>query len=302
MELRNLRVFVEVVRQGGFTEAARVLFSTQSTVSKSIRALEDELGLSLLERGTRRTMPTTAGEIVLRHAQRIMGTREDLLAELAELKGLQRGTLRLGLPRVGSDVLFAPAFARFRARYPAIEVQLREAGSVHLREWLHSGELDLAGLLLPLAEEFETQELTCEPLVALLPVNHPLASQARTSLADLADTPLILFDQSFALHAMISQALRHQRLDPPVAARTSQIGFMIELVQSGVGVAFLPGMIARVHPRPGIALVPLDEPTLAWRMALAWRRDAFLPHAARAWLDTLREAQHETTCQAPPLD
>ncbi|HWU03195.1 MAG TPA: LysR substrate-binding domain-containing protein, partial [Novosphingobium sp.] len=71
---------------------------------------------------------------------------------------------------------------------------------------------------------------------------------------------------------------------PQVAARTSQLGFMLELVAAGVGVAFLPRMIARLHARPGIALVPLAEPGLEWRMALAWRREAYLPHAARAWL------------------
>lgn len=289
MELRNLRVFVEVVRQGGFTEAARVLFSTQSTVSKAIRALEDELGLALLERGSRRTAPTDAGEIVLKHAQRMLGIREDILTEVAELKGLQRGTLRLGLPRVGSDALFAPIFARFRALYPGIEVELYEAGSAALRERLHSGDLDLAGLLLPVPEEFETQELAREPLLAVLPAAHPLAGQGVVSLPELAALPLILFDSGFVLHAMITQAFRAQRLDPAVAARTSQIGFMLELVEAGVGVAFLPAMIARLHARPGLALVSLADPALEWRMALAWRREAYLAHAARAWLAAAQE-------------
>jgi DNA-binding transcriptional LysR family regulator len=70
MELRNLRVLVEVVRLGGFTEAARSLFSTQSTVSKSIRALEEELGVPLLHRASRKVAPTAAGEIAVRHGQR----------------------------------------------------------------------------------------------------------------------------------------------------------------------------------------------------------------------------------------
>ncbi|HZU65419.1 MAG TPA: LysR family transcriptional regulator, partial [Novosphingobium sp.] len=184
MELRNLKVFVEVVRQGGFTEAARVLFSTQSTVSKAIRALEEELGLPLLERGSRRVAATAAGAIVYRQALRILGAREDLVSEIAELKGLQRGTLRLGLPQVGGDALFAPIFARFRQLYPGIEVELREYGSARLRELLHSGELDLAGLLLPVPDEFGTQELGCEPVVALLPGGHRLAGAARLAFAD----------------------------------------------------------------------------------------------------------------------
>ncbi|HWU01906.1 MAG TPA: LysR family transcriptional regulator, partial [Novosphingobium sp.] len=208
MELRNVRVFVEVVRQEGFTEAARVLFSTQSTVSKAVRALEDELGVPLLNRSSRAITPTAAGQIVLRHGQRMLGAREDLLTEVAELKGVQRGTLRLGLPRVGSDALFAPIFARFRAAHPGVEVELREAGSARLRELLHSGELDLAGLLLPVPDAFETQELAREPLVALLPASHPLAGAGPVALADLAGLPLVLFDTGFVLHAMLTQAFR----------------------------------------------------------------------------------------------
>jgi len=286
MELRNLRVLVEVVRQGGFTEAARVLFSTQSTVSKAIRALEDELGVVLLHRGSRTVGLTAAGAIVLRHSQKMLGLRDDMLTEIAELRGVQRGTLRLGLPRIGSDALFAPIFARFCALYPGIDIELREAGSARLRELLQSGELDLAGLLLPVPDAFATQELACEPLVALLPNGHALTERRELAVTDLAEMPLVLFDTGFVLHAMITQAFRARHIQPKVAARTSQVGFMLELVAAGVGVAFLPRMIARLHARAGVAQVPLVAPGLEWRMALAWRRDAYLSHAARAWLQT----------------
>ncbi|EGD60107.1 LysR family transcriptional regulator [Novosphingobium nitrogenifigens DSM 19370] len=288
MEMRNLRVLVEVIRQGGFTDAARVLFSTQSTVSKAIKALEDEMGVPLLERGSRHVAPTAAGAIVHRQALRILAAREDLLSEIAELKGLRRGLLRLGLPRVGGDALFAPIFARFRQRYPGIEVQLSEHGSARLRELLHSGELDLAGLLLPVSDEFETQELGREPVDALLPASHRLATRDSLRFSDLADTPLVLFDTGFMLHAMVTDAFRAHRLTPQVAAQSSQIGFMLELVAAGIGVSFLPRLVAHMHRREGVVQIPVGDPALEWRMALAWRREAYLPHAARAWLDVAR--------------
>src|SRR5271170_2972465 len=120
MELRNLRAFVEVVRRGGFTEASKVVFTTQSTVSKSVKQLEDELNIKLLDRiGTKSTM-TAAGEIVFRRAMQMLAVRDDLVAELDELRGLKRGALRVGLPAVGSDALFAPIFSAFRSRYPGV--------------------------------------------------------------------------------------------------------------------------------------------------------------------------------------
>ena len=99
MEIRTLRAFVEVVRQGGFSQAAKVVFATQSTVSKAVKQLEDEIGVLLLDRVGHRSTLTAAGEIVYRRALRILAERDDLMSELDEVRGLKRGLLRLGLPR-----------------------------------------------------------------------------------------------------------------------------------------------------------------------------------------------------------
>src|SRR5712671_2317219 len=106
MELRALRAFVAVVREGGFSRAAKVLFATQSTVSKAVKQLEDELGLLLFERIGHRSKLTTAGEVVYRRAVAMLVEREDLVAELDDLRGLKSGTLRLGFS-LGSSLLLA---------------------------------------------------------------------------------------------------------------------------------------------------------------------------------------------------
>src|SRR5471032_2860475 len=148
MELRTLRVFVEVVRQGGFTEAAKVVFATQSTVSKAVKQLEDELGVRLLDRIGHRSSITATGEIVYRRALTMLAERDSLISELDDLRGLRRGRLRLGLPRVTSDIMFAPMFAAYRARYPGVDVRIVQDGSARLEELLRSGDIDLAGLVL----------------------------------------------------------------------------------------------------------------------------------------------------------
>src|SRR5579883_3278863 len=98
MDFRTLRAFVEVVRQGGFSQAAKTVFATQSTVSKAVKQLEDEIGVALLDRIGHRTKLTAAGEIVYPRALRLLAERESLMGELQELRGLKRGTLRLGVP------------------------------------------------------------------------------------------------------------------------------------------------------------------------------------------------------------
>lgn len=279
-----------VVRQCGFSQAARTVFATQSTVSKAVKQLEEEIGAPLLDRIGHRSVLTAAGEVVYRRGVKLLADRDDLLAELDEVRGLKRGVLRLGLPPVGSSTLFAPLFAVYRQRYPGIEVRLAEHGADQLADILRAGEVDFAGTLLPTAPEFEWQRVRREPLVALLPPGHPLEARASVTMADLAETPFLLFESGFSLHRIILDACRRAGFEPHVVAASSQIDFMVELVAAGLGVAFLPRMIAAQRAHPGVRQVLLDEPDTEWDMAMAWRRGAYLSGAARAWLALLREA------------
>jgi DNA-binding transcriptional LysR family regulator len=283
MELRPLRAFVEVIRQGGFSRAAETVFATQSTVSKSVKQLEDEIRAPLLDRTGRRVALTAIGEVVYRRGVKLLADRDDLLAEIEEMRGLKRGVLRLGLPPVGSSTLFAPLFAIYRQRYPGIDVRLVEQGSDQLEESLRAGEIDLAGLLLPVAAEFDCTPVRREPMVALIARDHPLASRRSIALRELKDTPFIMFEPGFSLHRIILDASRSAGFEPAIVTLSSQIEFMIELVGAGMGAAFLPRMIAAQRRHPAVGHVLLDEPGLEWSMSMAWRRNGYLSDAAQAW-------------------
>ena len=291
MDIRQLRMLVEVVRHDGFSAAAEAVFATQPTISKAIRQLEDELGEVLLQRSRNGVRLTPAGQIVYRRALALLGEREDMLRELEELRDLQRGELHLGLASLGSDILFAPVFARFRQLYPQIELRVLERGSEALEESLRAGEIELAASLLPVADDLDWQPVRTEPLVALLPRQHPLAGSVSLQLQDLADVPFVLFEKGFLLNRHIIQACLARGFSPREVTRSGQPDFIVALVAAGLGVALLPRMIANARPRADVVLVPLDEPELDWKMVLAWRRGGYLSAAAQAWL-RLVEAQH----------
>jgi DNA-binding transcriptional LysR family regulator len=291
MELRNLRAFAEVVRQGGFSQAAKAVFATQSTVSKAVKHLEDELGLVLLERSVHGPTLTAAGQIVLARAQRMLAERHDLLAELSDLRGLKRGVLRLGLPPVGSARLFAPVFAAYRSRYPGIEIQLSEHGAARLEELLRGGEVELAGLLAPVSRDFEIQQVRSEPIVALVPPDHPLARRDSVSMSELAAVPFLMPEASFALNPIILKACERARFKPNITARSGQLDFLAELVAAGIGVAFVPRLIAEeLSSRSRVRIVDIRNSHMQWNLVLAWRRNGYLSQAANAWLALARES------------
>jgi len=289
MELRNLRAFVEVVRQGGFSQAAKAVFATQSTVSKAVRHLEDEVGAPLLDRIGHRSTLTAVGEVVYRRALRMLAERDDLITELDDLRGLKRGTLRLGLPPVGSSTLFAPLFAIYRQRYPGVEIRLIEHGADRLEEILRAGDIELAASLLPASPDFHSQPVRSEPMTVLIPRGQMRPLRRSTDLVSLRDLPFVLFEEGFAINRMILDLCRSQGFEPKVIARSSQIDFIVELVSAGLGVAFLPRMIAVQQARPSIHQAQLREPQTQWQLAMMWRREAYLSHAARAWLQILAD-------------
>lgn len=299
MEFRTLRAFAEVVRQGGFSQAAKVVFTTQSTISKAVKQLEDELGVPLLDRVGHQSRLTAAGELVYRRALRILVAREDMLTELQELRGLKRGTLRLGLPPYGSDTLFAPVFALYRSRYPGIDIRLIELGGERLEDILLAGEIELGASLLPVSEAFEFQDVVREPLVVLFPLDHEFACSESIACASLKDLPHILLAPGFALNRVVLDLCQRRGYTPRIAARSSQLDFVVELVASGVGVALLPRMIAERRSHAGVRSVPLAEPDAMWRMAMIWRRGGYLSCAAKAWLELTRESDPPTPIGNP---
>ena len=289
MEIRTLRAFVEVVRQGGFSQAAKVVFATQSTVSKAVKQLEDEVGVLLLDRVGHRSTLTAAGEIVYRRALRILAERDDLMSELDEVRGLKRGLLRLGLPPMLSNTLFAPLLAIFRKRYPGVEIRLIEKGIDRLEEILSAGEIDFAVSMLPVSNAFEWQSVSRQPLMVLVPSREIPARKKSIDLADLKQMPFILFESGFATSRMVVEACTRAGFEPTVATRSSQLEFIVELVAGGMGIAFLPKMVAEQRRHPRLRSLLLANPKIDLHIAVTWRRGAHLSHAAKAWLVLVRE-------------
>jgi DNA-binding transcriptional LysR family regulator len=207
------------------------------------------------------------------------------MAELDQLRGLKRGTLRLGLPPVGSSTLFAPLFATYHKRHPGVEIRLVEHGGERLEELLLSGEIELAASLLPVSDTMEWQPVRREPLAVLLSANDELSRRRSVGLPAVKQLPFILFETGFALNRIILDACHRHGFEPNIVARSSQIDFIVELVAAGLGVAFLPRMIAERRKLPSVSRVPLVEPDTDWHIAMVWRRGAYLSQAASAWLD-----------------
>lgn len=290
MDLHSLNVFVEVVRQGGFTAASRRVHLTQPSISRVIRQLEENLGHVLITRDHREVALTDAGKIVYRHALGLLGASGHLRQELQDLAGLRTGELSLGIPPLGGT-LFVPLIKSFKSRHPAIELRLFELGSKATESHLISASLDLGTLLEPVDEErFHHLPFSKERLVLVAALDSRWAARRSVLLKELAEEPFILFPDDFGLNDHITQACGDNGFVPHVVSRSSHAQLIMGLVESGMGVALLPFSVA--YGSRNVALVELEAPSIEWNVALAWAKGAYLSHAARA---LIRLAEMEGT-------
>ena len=291
MDLRAIKYFIEVVDAGGFAKASDKVHLTQPALSKAIRQLEDSLDLQLIERGKRgvalRLSP--AGEVVYRHGLALLAARDDMLGELEAMRSLKSGRLKFGLAPLGSAELFAPVIARFRSLYPKVDMQLLVRGGIEQTNALRKGEIELATGITALDAEFDGIRIRRDPMVVVLPRQHPLAHRRELCLHELADTAQILFEPEYALHQLVVNACTQAGFAPKDVTRVSQPDFGIALVAAGTGAMILPSYIADRHAVSGVVSVALCETDLYWELSLFWRRGQPLSFAAEAMIALVKE-------------
>jgi DNA-binding transcriptional LysR family regulator len=304
VEVRHLAALRAVATEGSFGAAAVRLGYTQSAVSQQIATLERAVGERLVERpgGPRRVYLTEAGEVLLRHAERIVAGLEAAWADLQALADGDAGTLRVGTYQsVGARIL-PELMRRFLEERPGVEVLLRESGSdQELLDMLERGEVDLSFTVLPIwGGPFEGVELMRDPYVLMVPTGSPLAAAPEPpSLADLSEIELIGFRhciQGERLEAM----LRSQGVEPNVVFRSDDNGTIQGLVGAGMAAALVP-LLATEPSDDRVTLLRLAEPVPDRRIAIAWHRDRVRSSAARAFVAAAQALCAELGARRPPV-
>jgi DNA-binding transcriptional LysR family regulator len=295
LDVRRLRVLSEVAARGSFSAAAEALTLTQSAVSQHVAALEREVGLRLVERGTRPVELTEAGHALTRHATGIFARLDGAEQELGEIAGRREGRLRFGSFPTALATFVPPAFAQFRRTHAEVTLTVVDDHLQRLIPRLEAGELDLALIYdhetLPeiAARELERIPLLEDVFRAVLPAGHRLARRRRLALSDLAGQPWIGGAPTSAWFRIVGHACRLAGFTPRVGFASDDYVAIQALVAAGLGVSVLPGL-AVTHPLPSVEVRTLGAGAPVRHISAARPRDAYRGPAVTAMLDSLRAA------------
>lgn len=242
MELRQIQYFIEVAKREHVTEAALAMHVAQSAVSRQIFNLESELGVDLFIREGRNVRLTPIGKMFLEHMEHAMKVIDNARREVEEFLDPDRGTIRVGFPSSLANHTLPTVISAFRERYPEVKFHLNQGAYHYLKESVIRGEIDLA-LLGPVPKKeakLKSDILFTENIVALLPMNHPLAESKSINISKLQDDSFILFPRGFVLREIIVEACQQLGFEPKVSFEGEDIDAIKGLVAAGLGITLIP--------------------------------------------------------------
>lgn len=292
MELRQLRYLIAIADEGSFTRAAARSHVAQPALSQQIRRLEEEVGLTLVDRTTRRVRMTGAGIALVERARRAIGEIDAGLAELDELAGIRGGRVAIGAMQTLGPFDLSRLLAAYHAQYPEVELAVREEPSEALADRLRSDSLDLA--FLSVTEQIQGgglrfQRLATEEVVAVLPTAHRLADRDEIDLAELRRERFIGYREGSMLRRLLQEAAREAGFEPRVAFESNEVARISSMVARDLGVSLLPRSDVETAGTP-VALATVRRPSLSRDVTLVWRAGRRHAPAAAAFLDLARRA------------
>jgi DNA-binding transcriptional LysR family regulator len=317
LDVRRLRVLCEVAKQGSFSGAAASLGYTQPAVSRQIALLEAEAGVTLVRRVPQGAVLTDAGRLVVERGEAVLARLNDIEQELNALAGLQGGRLRLASFASAAATIVPLAIAKFRDRYPAVELGITMADPIDSLPSLRAGEIDLALSHDPLSGQqpgegslrldpsrpeagLQLVHLFDDPMYVAMPAGHPLAVASRLGLAEFAEESWMLATTRTCPDSRLFLRACHEAgFEPRIAFEHDDYPAILGFVAAGVGVALVPDMVAR-SIRDDVVVRHLD-PAPSPRPIMAVLPEGYVTPAAEAMLEVLREVSAAWVGEQPAL-
>ncbi len=287
MNLRDLKYLVALADHKHFGRAANACFVSQPTLSTQIRKLEDELGVSLVERAPRRVMLTPVGRDIAERARKIISDVEQMSEIARRSQDPEAGTVRLGLFPTLGPYLLPHVVPGLRKRFPRLELLLVEEKTDQILARLRDGRLDAGILALPIHDDqLHVEPLFDEPFLLAVPHDHAMAGQAALDVNELDDQHLLLLEEGHCLRDQALDVCRLSGADERDGFRATSLETLRQMVAAGVGITLLPVLAVQppVPSSPDVRLLRFKGEAPHRRIAMVWRKssamDAFLRQLA----------------------
>lgn len=287
MDLRQLKYFLAVAEHLHFHKASEFVHLSQPALTLQIRALEEELGVTLLNRDRHRTTLTAAGAILRDEARALLEAADRAAERTRRAARGQVGLVRIGFISTAASRVLPSIISTYREQHPEVELELRNILTAEQLTTIQNRLIDVGLLRLPIPayDDIEVFPIHREPFVIILPVVHPLAKKRQLHLEQLKDCSFVMYARRHApgFHDQILGILNRAGLSPRIAQETGEMYTLVSLVSAGLGVAIAPASVEN-YQIPGIAIRKCPDIDVFSEIALIILKENNHP-AARAFVD-----------------
>lgn len=288
MELRQLRYFMEAAEVLNFTEAAKQLFITQSTLSQQIKQLENELSVTLFDRIGKKVYLTEAGNEFLPFAKQTIQDAEMGKQRLLDLQGIRKGSLRIGITYSLSFGL-TPIILRFMKEFPSIKLEVIYDTAQELQEKLKNRTLDFVlSINRSIDDELvDVNDLYEAPLCAIVNISHPLAYKSKVSIKELQQYSLVLPSKGLSARSALEELLKEQRESVDPHLEMNDVNILLQLVSSSQFITVLSR--TTIVGRKELKAVPIAEQNRGMTASVLTLKGAYQKASAFTFLKYFKE-------------
>lgn len=281
MNIRQIETFVAVAEAGIFRRAAELLHRSQSVVSVHVQQLEDDLGVPLLERTTRRVSLTAEGRTLLVRCKGVMADLKDVAQQLRDESSLRSGRVSIGTSPSVSTYRLAPVIAAYQKLYPAVTMELHEAFAKGMYSDVLERVTDFAiGPHVDGLKDFNMRPVIRDPIVAILPKSFSLNGRTTVTMKRIANEPQLSMPRGTAIRGVVEQAFRDAQRNFLPKFEVMHQQTLFSLVEAGLGVTLLPLMCVPPDLRGNYQVAVLSEPTITREICLVTLKGKTLSPAA----------------------
>ena len=286
--LRQLRVFVTVAQARSFSRAGEIIGLSQSAVSHSVKELETQTGVKLLDRTTREVVLTEAGQQLAMRLERLLDELHSTLRDVGRLGQQLSGTVRVAASQTISAHLIPQCIAESNHRYPDIDFVLHDRPQQWVLESIRQGDVDFGIVIDPGAvSDLECEVVLSEPFLLLCRDDDPLASLSQVAWQALQGANLVLQDYASGSRPLIDAALAAQGVKATIVQEIGHPATLFPMVEAGIGISVLPAL-ALPLPQGSRLTVKRFLPCIERQLMLVRRKNRSLSGAAHACWDVVR--------------
>lgn len=290
MDIKQLKYFLTIAEEGQITAAAKKLHIAQPPLSQQLKILEEELGIKLVERGSRHIHLTDAGKILRERARQILELSDSTVNEINDFKRGLKGTLTIGTISSSGSLLLKNVISKFHKEYSGVKFSIREGNTFNILELLNKGVIEIGIVRTPFkALNYGCKYMKKEPMIAAMTKEYCSGDDIKTmAITELKDKPIILYRR---FENLIMEACFENGFKPEIFCKNEDARTTLMWANAGLGIAIVPKSAFELVSNENLIYKEIEYEKLVTSIAAIWIKDRYLSSLAEKFIESFNEEE-----------